>query len=547
MKLSTFEELINPLILDRGEEYYHRGAIKSFTKTSNTLYAFDITGSIMYSVIIELKKDRNSIAFTDCDCPYDKGPYCKHVVTALYYLRDHLSDNTQQTPTNDLDTLLSSYEKSELKKLIIELLEKYPAEKDKLLIKHTDFSQDNEKESITETILEIIESYKGYKDFINYYDTMDLTDELHSLLDNIGKNIEKQSLIPILLYFYTEVVKLIEFSDDSAGSVGTLLDSILMEIKNSFVQSSFNDLSEKKIALTALEKTLKDPVYESWEEAGHELLTAFQGNLPEKESRDFYYGLIDIQINHLDKDLSRYNYPRLLLLKAAVIKEYESEEAYVQFLENYEHIENVQLELLTYLLAQNNYDAVVHKIEELKLSSEDSLRKDFLKIEFEAYRGLKDIPKQEKLGKALIVNGEFDYYTKVKEVTPDPDAFYQDVKAALKEKQSDFHAFRVYKELLLLENDSKGLIELTREHLSLIETTVSILKEPYPKETLSIYTQYLYQVAEDAANRKEYKALCYKISTYGRLFGNSHKEEVIETLKKQYNRKPALLDELGKI
>ncbi|MCC5895473.1 MAG: SWIM zinc finger family protein [Alkalibacterium sp.] len=547
MKLSTFEEIINPLILDRGKGYYHTGAVKSFTGKSDTLFEFQIIGSIMYSVIIELKKDKDTIAYTDCDCPYDKGPYCKHVVTALYYLRNHLQDTSTESSEKDLDKLLSAYSQSDLKNLILELLDNYPAEKDRLLIKHTDFSKDTQNEMVTETLYEIIESYKGYQNFVNYYDTMDLTDDLHDLLETIRKTEDKIGLIPTLLHFHTEVVKMIEFCDDSAGSVGTLLDSIIEELTTSLAQASFHTVSEKLTLLTTLEQTLNDSVYESWDDAAYELLAAFKGNLFEKESRDYYFNMIDKKIKNIDKDLSVFYSPRLLLLKANVVKEYESEEAYMQFLERYDQFENVKIELLTYLLEQNKYDAVVHKIEELKSNSEDSLRKDFLKLEFEAFRGLQDIPKLERLGKDLIMEGEFDYYSKVKEVTPDPDAFYQDVKAALKEKQSDFLLFHVYKDLLLLEDDREGLLELTKLHMPLIETVVNLLREPYPKETFAIYTQYLYRVAEDAANRKEYRALCYKISTYGRLFGNMHKEEVIQTLQKQYKRKPALMDELGKI
>lgn len=547
MKLSTFEESVNPLILDRGKGYYHTGAVKSFTDKSETLFEFEIIGSIMYSVIIELKKDKETIAYTDCDCPYDKGPYCKHVVTALYYLRNHLQDTSTESSEKDLDKLLSAYSQSDLKNLILELLDKYPAEKDRLLIKHTDFSKDTQNEMVTETMSEIIESYKGYHNFVNYYDTMDLTDDLHDLLETIGKTADKVALIPTLLHFHTEVVKMIEFCDDSADSVGTLLDSILEELTTSLDKASFHTSSEKLTLLTNLDQTLNDSIYDNWDDAAYELLAAFKGNLFEKESQDFYFNLIDKQIENLNKDLSLVYSPKWLLLKANVIKEYESEEAYVQFLESYDQFDNLKVELLTFLLTQNKYDAVIQKIEELKSSSEDRLRKDFLKIEFEAYRGLNDIPKLERLGKVLIMNSEFDYYSKVKELTPDPEAFYQEVKAALKEKQLDFLLFHVYKDLLLLEDDREGLLELTKLHMPLIESVVNLLREPYPKETFAIYTQYLYRVAEDSSNRKEYKALCYKISTYGRLFGNMHKEEVIQTLQKQYKRKPALMDELGKI
>ena len=78
MRLSDFEDKINPIIVDRGISYYERGLVKEVSQQGDEFIVV-VEGTDAYQVFVELD-NKGTILFSDCDCPYDKGPICKHQV-----------------------------------------------------------------------------------------------------------------------------------------------------------------------------------------------------------------------------------------------------------------------------------------------------------------------------------------------------------------------------------------------------------------------------------------------------------------------------------
>ena len=58
-----------------------------------------IIGSEDYEVVVEMG-DHGEIIYSECDCPYDFGPVCKHEVAAYFQLFDMLN----RVVGNDLTT-----------------------------------------------------------------------------------------------------------------------------------------------------------------------------------------------------------------------------------------------------------------------------------------------------------------------------------------------------------------------------------------------------------------------------------------------------------
>lgn len=85
MNIYNFEDYINETILDRGYQYYIRGNIIETYNRGENEYIFKVQGSDDYEVIVKLD-DNGEILHSECDCPYDFGPICKHQVAAYYKL-----------------------------------------------------------------------------------------------------------------------------------------------------------------------------------------------------------------------------------------------------------------------------------------------------------------------------------------------------------------------------------------------------------------------------------------------------------------------------
>ena len=82
--LNEFEQHISEKILTRGLAYYQNGNVVDVQELSDNLFEASVKGSDNYVVQIEIND--KYISDYSCNCPYDMGPICKHVVATIFYL-----------------------------------------------------------------------------------------------------------------------------------------------------------------------------------------------------------------------------------------------------------------------------------------------------------------------------------------------------------------------------------------------------------------------------------------------------------------------------
>jgi uncharacterized Zn finger protein len=83
--LSNFETVFDPVIVERGEEYFCSNAVRGLKQLKAGDWVASVEGTEVYTVHVLLKG--NTIQRHSCSCPYDIGPVCKHVVAVLFALR----------------------------------------------------------------------------------------------------------------------------------------------------------------------------------------------------------------------------------------------------------------------------------------------------------------------------------------------------------------------------------------------------------------------------------------------------------------------------
>jgi uncharacterized Zn finger protein len=86
MNFPAFETQIERKILDRGFDYYENNNVIDVENLGNGEFSAVVEGSENYEVFVEISKGK--VVEHSCDCPYDWGDVCKHVVAVLYYIRD---------------------------------------------------------------------------------------------------------------------------------------------------------------------------------------------------------------------------------------------------------------------------------------------------------------------------------------------------------------------------------------------------------------------------------------------------------------------------
>lgn len=90
--LNEFEHQIDETILKRGLDYFKKGCVTDVNELGGGNYEITVEGTETYTVNLSI--EGNAVRRFECDCPYDMGPVCKHVVAALFYLQKDTLDIT---------------------------------------------------------------------------------------------------------------------------------------------------------------------------------------------------------------------------------------------------------------------------------------------------------------------------------------------------------------------------------------------------------------------------------------------------------------------
>jgi uncharacterized Zn finger protein len=106
----------------RGEEYYRQGAVLMIEQQGDTLQA-QVEGSDIdpYDIIVTFAD--NGEIDADCDCPYDQGGWCKHIVAVLL---DYLNDPLEEADLATLETILAPLNREALQNILLRLAESQP-------------------------------------------------------------------------------------------------------------------------------------------------------------------------------------------------------------------------------------------------------------------------------------------------------------------------------------------------------------------------------------------------------------------------------------
>ena len=96
--LWNFESKTSAAVLSRGRSYHIRGRVLKLTELAPDEWTAQVKGSsTTYGVNISL--DGDTVTSYDCECPYDWGGMCKHVVATLLRIRDRKPQPVVQPAT----------------------------------------------------------------------------------------------------------------------------------------------------------------------------------------------------------------------------------------------------------------------------------------------------------------------------------------------------------------------------------------------------------------------------------------------------------------
>src|SRR5690606_27000491 len=127
------------------------------------------------------------------------------------------------------------------------------------------------------------------------------------------------------------------------------------------------------------------------------------------------------------------------------------------------------------------------------------------------YKELSYKEEQFALAMELFLDGKFEYYQEMKELTTDDQVvFYNHIKKELK-KRKDWFAQSLYLQLIEEENDVVEIMEFVQKHQNYVEQYAELLIGHDKIEVIKIYRNYIKEESKASSNRKAYQRICGKI------------------------------------
>ena len=563
--LENFEQYIDNTILQRGYRYFKNGHVRELEEITPGKYQAIVEGTEDYTVTIHIQD--GVITEHICDCPYDMGPVCKHVVAVIFELQqDDLGLKKQEATSSGTRKKKKPAKRKTIADKVNDLLEKVSPEELKDFVRETALENIPFRNSLLTAFPQHIsgDSKSAYKTqvrsilraaskrgFIDWSAAGYVGKAVSPLLDIAEKQLQNRNFmttINICTAVMEPLTDALQYSDDSGGYIG---DNIRYASELLY-RTAEADLPEKirrkflNYCLSAIEKE----IYEGWDWHTDMMRIAAELIRNDEEARQLLNYLDEAEKKESDffkKTFQNIRYDILLKIKGE-----EVANAYLE-----EHLNNSYLRGMAIQKAMDKKDydkAIVLAKDGIKYDRKDrpglvtEWNNWLLKIA-QARQDTKEIIHYARFLLIDSFSNEQDYYQILKDHIP-PDEWESFVEEIVKElKRSTRYHEDLLANIFIREEWWDRLLELVKEigHPSTAEYYESYLKKLYPEELAQIYERGIFDSLQNATGRKHYQTACRYIRKIKKLGLPEKANEIVESLRALYPRRPALLEELNQV
>ena len=556
--LSEFEHIIDETILKRGLSYFKNGFVTEFSEISKGEYEAYVSGTEEYTV--NLKIENNVIVEHNCDCPYDMGPVCKHIVASIFYLKqDELNFNQENTSlpkkkkqksvTQQLNEVLDKVSHSQIKDFIREQCKIDKQFRNLFLSNFAHLNASQSKEFYQRQVKSVINSATDRHGFIGWHEMRYLEQGIDPIIAISERQFESGNYINAI-YICTalmeEMTEAIQFSDDSNGILGGIIDNSYERLYD----IATKDISEEirtelfNYCITSFEKK----IFEGWDWHIGVLRIAYE--LVNSENK------ADIIIKCLDTINGEYERERAQSFKLEIITKYKGKEQVQKFIEKNITNSSIRNSEIAKAIENKEYDRAI------KLSKDgiEYDKKDKPGLVKDWYNWLLKIAQIQNNTQKIIEYARFlfidnfmpkeDYYAILKRHT-EPDKWNQFLEEIITEitPKGGWKYTELVRKIFIKEKWWDRLFLMLKENVSLqnIENDEKYLSKDYAQELIQLYSERLLKYVDRNMGRNHYQTACRYLRRMKKLGGNEKVNELIDYFRKTYPKRKALLDELNRV
>ncbi|HOU09571.1 MAG TPA: SWIM zinc finger family protein [Clostridiales bacterium] len=554
--ISSFLDSVPDRIFERGEDYYANGNVTRLVKQSDLAYVADVAGSNGANYRVELLLSPNGkVDLCSCDCPYDDD-VCKHIVAVLLAVEngDIGKDKTRKKANAkvNLRSLLEAASREQLYDIILAVAEKNKEFEARLifLLGGTDprVDLDHVKELVRLAIRN--NTKNGY---IDYSGCDNVCDVLSDCLDfgvdryNQGRTV---TAFDATLFILLKAVELASTADSSSGSLTMVIDDSYRQIDSiCFGIARHGADEEKKYCYEKICKEAQNKVFRGWTNWDYDLLRSATHFATAQNAALIYAALNKLREwskeRHVSEHCRTADMLTLWRIKAAV----EGEEAAFQFVES--HLDNDTFRQIAVRKSIENGDFA--KAETLCLEKTEEKKKDcyyrpalWWTLLYEIYEKSGNRRKQIEAADNLLFQGDLSYFDKLKQLYQE-NGEWQLAYPLLRARMQTGLPYDKYMMLLDDEGEDELLFTELQKHPDMIFVFGNKLARHHPKEVYDIYWNEIVKESAEATDRRKYRYICRLIRELYDAGGKAEALQLIHFLRQSFNKRPAMLDELGKL
>lgn len=571
MHISDFENdlIIGEEILERGREYYIRGKVGELQRADDNTISVNVDGSRTYSVEVSINKDE--IMGWSCSCPYDLGDICKHVIAALFALKDGENNsggkcNNQPNETN-IDEIISTLSRDELADIV-----KQKAKEDGLLTAKLQARLGGDdvtiaKKSFKRIIRASIARVK-HRGGIDYGDTYDAVEGAREVFDECVQEeiIDPERAIAGYEAIIEELAPAVNYSDDSDGDIGDLIRGSFDRL-NVSVKGPLAEKVKTELFRYLINESRKD-IYQGWdwpweflriaaEIADHsqeQSLIDTANKIAEmaverrkKEEIEFPSYSSKYQKDGVDSFIDRYDQERVAEIELFLIERLHSDSDDIDnFLSSHRQLYNMREKEIERLIAKNDYESAKSVAEEgitqANKEKYPGLVNIFRKYLLTIAKMTEDVESICSLAKMLYLDNhqhEIVYYELLKKNTV-ADKWSVVRKSIIKDLDTDWDRAGLFE----YEKSWDELAKLINVTASLVTYYEKQLVKSHKDVIVRAYIKLVGEGMEYPGGRGQYQEKCRMLRKLIKYGAEDKVNEIVADWQKRYERRKALMEEL---
>ena len=587
LTLDNFENHVPFRILARGLDYFESGAVVSLEEVSDGEWDAEVVGSKTYEVEVTIEED-GSISW-NCDCPYDMGDMCKHVVAVLLAIREEMKKQQKSAPgkttvkknakkvgvvkdaviveektdASEFERLLTLVKAEELKLFAKSYAQKHPQFQTDLsayirgiyVPKHTAKSKDYCKE-VKKAFQHTSRSGYSRYDYYEMSDWDDIFDDIDKLFDEarlLTKAGNAEAALDIAVQF---LLSMDEEFDDSITYDEDIDVTYYCEQAESIIMEAVDHPSVSQVYKEGMLKKLKSIPSNSGicDYYDFDLDDLILQLTIKTQSDEKALELID---ENIKKNADSYNLYSFVTSKIQLLQRMNRMDEADRTMDKYLYLPRIRQMAVDKAVMAKQYDDAISLITDgiavAKKKGEWVTERDWMEKLLHIYELQNDTTAQAEMSRRLFVfvNGSLEYYQKLKKLIPTDKwkPYLQQLLHDTKMRDLDF-GHSTLGDIYVEEKDWDALFKLVSasyQRLDALDNYSYHLRNSHSSQLLDIYVEDLQQYASKNVGRNYYERIAKAMTCMQKLQGGKERTaKLANEFRMKYKKRPAMMDTLSR-